>query len=47
MITLSTLKSAIFTLNGKFDSLLEKYIKVFDYLMRKLVRREGLFEKHD
>ena len=27
--------------------LVEKYIKVFDYLVRKLVRRSGLFEKHD
>jgi len=35
MVTSSILKSAIFTLNEKFDSLLEKYIKVFDLLMRK------------
>jgi hypothetical protein len=27
--------------------LAEKYIKVFDYLMGKRVRREGLFEKND
>jgi len=32
---------------GNLIVLAEKYIKAFDYLMRKRVRRKGLFEKHD